>query len=411
MGPLPVVAPLARRQILRLKPLLVRFGFLTPDSARTEESALRGTLFLEDGTRFDGVGFGAAARHVGEVVFTTGMVGYPESLTDPSFRGQILTFTYPLLGNYGVPNTAARDPAGLPVLESEEVQVRGVVVRGTSRPNHWASARSLEEWLRAEGVPGIRGIDTRHLTEHLRARGVLRGVLDVGPDGSVPSDEDLAGAIARAPAYAEEDYMAEVAPRTPAVLGRTGDPLVAVLDCGVKASILRALLDRRVAVLRLPYDHEVPAKWEGRPVRGLLVGNGPGDPAALARTIEELRRPSTRRLPTLGICLGHQLLALARGATTFKLKYGHRGQNKTVCFPDGRALIVSENHGYAVAPDSLKGTGLDPWATNPDDGTLEGFRDSSGRVLALQGHPEGHPGPQEAGFVFDRFVEKVRRRP
>ena len=399
----------APRKILRPKPLLAPFGFLTPDSARTEQSALRGTLFLEDGTRFDGVGFGAAARRVGEVVFTTGMVGYPESLTDPSFRGQILTFTYPLLGNYGVP-AAARDPAGLPVLESGEVQVRGVVVRGITRPNHWASSYSLDEWLRAEGVPGIRGVDTRQLTEHLRARGVLRGVLDVGPDGRVPSDDDLARAIARAPAYADENYMAEVSPRTPTVLGPASGPLVAALDCGVKASIVRALLGRGVAVVRLPYDHEVPSKWEGRPVRGLLVGNGPGDPAKLGVTIEELRRPSTRRLPTLGICLGHQLLALARGATTFKLKYGHRGQNKTICFVDGRALIVSENHGYAVDPKSLSGTGVDPWATNPDDGTLEGFRDSSGRVLALQGHPEGHPGPQEAGFVFDRFVEKVRRR-
>jgi carbamoyl-phosphate synthase small subunit len=348
---------------------------------------------------------------VGEVVFTTGMVGYPESLTDPSYRGQILTFTFPLLGNYGVPRAGARDPVGLPVLESEQVQVRGVVVRGTTRPNHWSSARSLEEWLRAEGVPGIQGVDTRRLTQHLRDRGVLRGVLDVGSGASPPSDEELARAIARAPAYAEENYMAEVAPRAPTVLGRAGDPLVAVLDCGVKTSILRALLGRRVAVLRLPYDHEVPAKWEGRPVRGLLIGNGPGDPAELGAAIEELGRPSTRRLPTLGICLGHQLLALARGATTFKLKYGHRGQNKTICFPDGRALIMSENHGYAVDPKSLKGTGLNPWATNPDDGTLEGFRDAGGRVLALQGHPEGHPGPQEAGFVFERFVEKVRRRP
>jgi carbamoyl-phosphate synthase small subunit len=183
-----------------------------------------------------------------------------------------------------------------------------------------------------------------------------------------------------------------------------------VLDCGIKASILRALLDRGVSVLRLPYDHEVPSKWEGRRVAGLLVGNGPGDPAQLASTIEELARPSTRAMPTLGICLGHQLIALARGATTFKLKYGHRGQNKTICFPDGRALIVSENHGYAVDAGSLERTGLDAWATNPDDGTLEGLRDASGRVLALQGHPEGHPGPQEAGFVFDRFVGKVKRR-
>ncbi len=356
------------------------------------------------------MGFGAATRRVGEVVFSTGMVGYPESLTDPSYRGQILTFTYPLIGNYGVPDPAARDPDGLPLLESEGVQVRGIVVRGTTRPNHWSSTRSLDDWLAAEGVPGIRGVDTRRLTEHLRTEGVVRGVIDVGPPGDLPTDAELARAIARAPGYAEENYMAEVAPKTPTLLGRPKVPVVAVLDCGVKASILRALLGRGVSVLRLPFDHEVPARWDGRRVRGLLVGNGPGDPAQLASTIEELGRPSNRDLPTLGICLGHQLLALARGGTTFKLKYGHRGQNKTITFSDGRALIVSENHGYAVDPGSLTATGLVPWATNPDDGTLEGFRDGRGRVLALQGHPEGHPGPQEAGFVFDRFVGAVKRR-
>jgi carbamoyl-phosphate synthase small subunit len=338
------------------------------------------------------------------------MVGYPESLTDPSYRGQILTFTYPLLGNYGVPPAGARDRSGLPVLESAEVQVRGVVVRGTTRPNHWSSSRSLETWLADEGVPGIRGVDTRRLTEHLRSHGVLRGVLDVAAPGKAPpSDEELRRAIAAAPAYGRENYMAEVAPRKATFLGAKDRPLVAALDCGVKASILRALLDRGVSVVRLPYDATVPARHEGRPIRGLLVGNGPGDPAELATTIEELARPSTRSLPTLGICLGHQLLALSRGATTFKLKYGHRGQNKTICFPDGRAIIVSENHGYAVTPASLKGSGLLPWATNPDDATLEGVRDARGRALALQGHPEGHPGPQEAGFVFDRFVEKVKR--
>jgi len=353
---------------------------------------------------------GATARRVGEVVFTTGMVGYPESLTDPSFRGQILTFTYPLLGNYGVPPAGAMDRDGLPRLESGEIQVRGIVVRGTTRPNHWSSSRSLEDWLAEEGVPGIRGVDTRRLTEHLRSRGVLRGVLDVAAPGrDAPSSEALARAIASAPAYGKENYMAEVAPKRPKLLGPPDRPIVAVLDCGVKASILRALLDRGVAVLRLPYDHTVPARWDGRPVRGLLVGNGPGDPAELAGTIEELARPSTRALPTLGICLGHQLLALSRGATTFKLKYGHRGQNKTICFTDGRALIVSENHGYAVTPGSLKGTGLAAWATNPDDATLEGLRDPRGRAFALQGHPEGHPGPQEAGFVFDQFTAKVRR--
>lgn len=378
-------------------------------ATRADETRARGTLFLEDGSRFEGEGFGAAVRRVGEVVFTTGMVGYPESLTDPSFRGQILTFTFPLIGNYGVPPADARDRDGLPLLESGGLQVRGMIVRGTTRPNHWAMGRSLEAWLAEEGVPGIRGIDTRRLTEHLRAHGVLRGVIDVG-GGPAPSDDELARAIAHAPAYGEERLVGEVAPRAPSVVARDGGPMVAVLDCGIKTSIVRALLDRGLTVLRLPYDHPVPDRWDGRRVAGLVVGNGPGDPAQLAATVAELARPSNRGRATLGICLGHQLLALAQGGTTFKLKYGHRGQNKTVCFPDGRALIVSENHGYAVDPASLKGTELKPWATNPDDGTLEGLRHASGRILALQGHPEGHPGPQEAGFVFDEFARKVRRR-
>ena len=399
-----------RWQALRATPFLGSFGLSPPVPKRPGPEGLRGTLLLEDGTRFEGEGLGAPTRHVGEVVFTTGMVGYPESLTDPSFRGQVLTFTYPLIGNYGVPPARARDGWGLPVLESGEIQVRGVVMRGTTAPNHWSSGRSLEAWLAEEGVPGVRGVDTRRLTQHLRSGGVLRGVLHVGRADDMPSDDELRRAIANAPAYAEENYMAEVAPQRPKLLGPPKAPIVAVLDCGVKASILRALLDRGVSVLRLPFDEAVPARWDGRRVTGLLVGNGPGDPAELAVTVEELKRPSTRSMPTLGICLGHQLLALARGATTFKLKYGHRGQNKTICFADGRAYIVSENHGYAVDPRSLRGTGLDLWATNPDDGTLEAFRDRGGNVLALQGHPEGHPGPQEAGFVFDRFVGKVKRR-
>ena len=378
--------------------------------ASTEASPLLGTLLLEDGTRFEGSGFGAPGRRIGEVVFTTGMVGYPESLTDPSYRGQILTFTYPLLGNYGVPALAPRPADGLPVLESAGLQVRGVVVRGTTRPNHWAMDRSLSAWMQDEGVPGIQGVDTRRLTEHLRSRGVLRGVLDV-TDGARPPEEELLRALRAAPQYGEEDLVREVAPRSPELLGKGSGPLVAMLDCGIKTSILRALLSRGARVLRLPFDHEVPERWHGRKVAGLLVGNGPGDPVRLAQTVEELGRPSNRDLPTLGICLGQQLLAMSRGGTTFKLKYGHRGQNKTVLFPDGRALIASENHGYAVDPASLRGSGLDAWATNPDDGTLEGLKDRRGRVLALQGHPEGHPGPQEAGFVFDLFLRKARARP
>ncbi|MCI4349277.1 MAG: glutamine-hydrolyzing carbamoyl-phosphate synthase small subunit [Thermoplasmata archaeon] len=380
---------------------------LSHDRAPSEYGA---TLFLEDGTRFDGRGFGAEGSKVGEVVFTTGMVGYPESLTDPSYRGQILTFTYPLLGNYGVPSTTARDGFGLPeFIESTGIQVRAMVARDVTRPNHWQSARSLDRWLADEGIPCIAGIDTRRLTEHLRSRGVLRGIVDVGPIDRRPDNEELLGRLRRAPVYPEEALVPEVAIGTPTLYDLPGAPLVALLDCGVKTSIIRALLQRRLAVLRLPYDHAVPERWDGRRISGLLIGNGPGDPEQLEGTVEELRQTGARGLPTLGICLGHQLLALAHGATTFKLKFGHRGQNKTVCFPDGRAIIVSENHGYAVDPSSLKGTGLELWGTNPDDGTLEGFKDGSGRLLALQGHPEGHPGPQEAGFAFDQFDAMVRK--
>jgi carbamoyl-phosphate synthase small subunit len=383
-----------------------------PVSSEADPKELGGTLFHEDGTRFDGRGIGAPGRSVGEVVFTTGMVGYPESLTDPSYAGQILTFTYPLLGNYGVPDPRARDADGLPsFFESDRIQVRAAVMRGVTDPSHWASGGRLERWLADGKVGGVVGIDTRRLTEHLRTRGVLRGIVVVGPADHRPSDEELASAIANAPKYDEETYMDGVSVARPVLYRPGAGPLVALLDCGVKASIVRALLTRGLSVLRLPYDHEVPTTWEGRKVQGLLVGNGPGDPEGLAATIEELRRPSTKALPTLGICLGHQLVGLARGGTTYKLKFGHRGQNKTVVFEDGRALIVSENHGYALDSASVRAAGLRAWASNPDDGTLEGLRDTRGRVLALQGHPEGHPGPQEAGFVFDRFAEKVRKEP
>jgi carbamoyl-phosphate synthase small subunit len=366
-------------------------------------------LVLDDGTVWEGEAFGAEAEVTGEVVFTTGMVGYPEALTDPSYRGQILCFTYPLLGNYGVPDPQGRDAWGLPAgFESPGIQVRGMIARVTTDPHHWNSRMPLSSWLQSQGIPGIAGLDTRRLTEHLRSVGVRRGILATGE--SVPSPEVLAARLRTAPRYEEEDHVGEVAPREPVWVrsGRSRAPAVAVVDCGCKSSLLRSLLSRGVDLLRIPPSEPVPERFDGRLLRGLLVGNGPGDPAQLASVIESLRDARSREVPVLGICLGQQLLALSRGARTFKLKFGHRGQNKTVVFPDGRAYIVSENHGYAVDPGTLAGTGLEVWAWNPDDATLEGLRDPRGRVLSLQGHPEGGPGPREAGFVFDEFVRQVR---
>ncbi len=347
----------------------------------------------------------------GEVVFTTGMVGYPESLTDPSFRGQILTFTYPLLGNYGVPSPEGRDRWGLPDgFESPEIQVRAALMQSLEPPHHWNARTSLPAWAARSGVPLLVGIDTRRLTSLLRSHGVMRGTVAVGKQ--VPSVSALRRELERAPRYEDEDFVAQVTPKAPQLLrsGARGAPLVVAVDCGIKASILRSLLRRGVDVVRWPSHQVVEDRFDGRKVAGVLVGNGPGDPSTLGAVVDTLRASEKRGTPVLGICLGQQLLAMAHGGSTFKLKYGHRGQNKPVVFPDGRAFILSENHGYAVDPGSLKGTGLEPWGRNPDDGTLEGLRDRRGRVLALQGHPEGAPGPREAGFVFDLFVEKLRRR-
>ncbi len=355
-------------------------------------------LELQDGTRLTGTLFGAAGATDGEVVFNTGMVGYVESLTDPSYRGQILVLTYPLIGNYGVP---CRQP-GSDRFESDEIQVRGFVVANYhAADSHWEAGGDLGTWLREQGVVGLAGIDTRELTRRLRSRGTLLG--RIVPDG----DRDTPFAVADPNAT---DLVGEVASReivtVPAPAGAAG-PHIVVVDCGCKRSIVRELRARGCRVTLVPYRHDFSAME----CDAVLLSNGPGDPARCEVTIAHVVKAlaGTRPIPVAGICLGCQILALAAGGRTYKLPYGHRGQNQPVRESGTqRCRITSQNHGYAVAAQSLP----ESWEvshTNLNDGTVEGIRHRTRPWFAVQFHPEASPGPTDTAVFFDQLVEAARR--
>lgn len=344
-------------------------------------------LVLKDGERFRGRSFGAPRAVRGEVVFHTGMVGYVEALTDPSYRGQILVLTYPLVGNYGVPDGP---------FESGRVQVQGLVVAHyTPVPSHHASVRSLGDWLRAHQVPALCGVDTRALVQRLRSRGTAPGALVFEDEGrDAPADAvDMASVVA------------QVEPRELTEYAGPG-PRILVVDTGAKESIVRALLARGAHVLRAPAS----APWEPllAQVDGVLLTNGPGDPQALAHLVARLRAVLAAGLPTFGICLGHQLLALAAGATTYKLPFGHRSHNQPVLeLSTRRAFVTSQNHGYAVRTESLPAD-WEPWFVNLNDGTCEGIRHRSRPFSSVQFHPEAAGGPRDTAPLFDEFLRTVR---
>ncbi|MDR0390094.1 MAG: glutamine-hydrolyzing carbamoyl-phosphate synthase small subunit [Spirochaetaceae bacterium] len=360
-------------------------------------------LVLRDGSEYLGWSFGKGRSQAGEVVFTTGMTGYPQSLTDPSFRGQILVATYPLMGNYGVPvkknDEAFFDEQGIPVhFESSRIQVSGfVVAEACEKPSHFASGIELSAWLEKNNVPGIWGIDTRALTERLRQQGVMQGKILVEGSRDVHLDSGLiANPVAEVSCTDISVYRPEKKPKK---LFR-----IALLDCGAKANILRCLLARQVEVIRLPWNHDL----KDIEYDGLFLSNGPGDPKACGRTIAALRRAFTIGKPIFGICLGNQIMALAAGADTYKLPYGHRGQNQP-CVEEGtrRCYITSQNHGYAVRRETLP-RDWEPWFTNNNDGTVEGIRSKRYPFSAVQFHPEGCPGPRDTEFLIDRFLDQVR---
>jgi carbamoyl-phosphate synthase small subunit len=365
----------------------------------------KAVLILEDGSHFFGHGFGAVKKVSGEIVFSTSMVGYPEALTDPSYKGQILTLTYPLVGNYGVPPYDLE--LGIPrYFESESIKATGLVIHELcEKPYHWASTKTLDEWLKNENIPGIYGIDTRKLTKKLRVKGVMLGILQVYEEGEEPNLEKLLKEVDEVPDPNLRDLVGEVTVKEPVHHEVGGNKVVALIDCGVKHGILRNFLKRGINVVRVPYNFSAKEILEYDPTC-VVISNGPGDPKKCVKTIECVRELVEEDVPVMGVCLGVQILALAMGGDTFKLKYGHRSQNQPVLnLETGRCYITTQNHGYAIDSNSLKETNLDLLFINANDKTVEGIKHKSKPALALQWHPEAGPGPYDTEFLFDEFLK------
>jgi carbamoyl-phosphate synthase small subunit len=356
------------------------------------QSNLEATLLLADGTVFHGCGNGASGIVTGELVFTTAMTGYQEALTDPSYRGQILMFTYPLIGNYGV--CAGRAQSG-------EIQARAAIVSTLSPA--WPGHESLAGYLATHSVPAMSDVDTRALAQHIRSHGAMPAVLSVHQAGTGPDGAALDLALGSA-LYDEIDFISETTVAERQVHG-SGTRQIALIDCGNKLSVIDELLQRDATVTVLPAGTPAEAILALAP-EGVVVSNGPGNPATATQVIETVRS-LIGRVPLFGICLGHQILALAAGASTFKLKFGHRGANHPVLDCEtGRAFITTQNHGYAVDPASLP-PDLTVSHCNLNDGTVEGLRHRTLPVRSVQFHPEGAPGPRDAGVLLDEWMELV----
>ncbi len=355
-------------------------------------------LTLEDGTDFVGESFGKLTETEGEVVFNTGMVGYPETLTDPSYRGQILVTTYPLVGNYGVPQDKPRSANALSELfESRQIQIKGLIVSEYSnRFFHWQAKKSLGDWMEENEIPGITGIDTRVLTQKLREKGTMLGkIRAVVNDKKEPFKDPN-----------KKNLAAEVS-CTEVITYKAGRKKVLLVDCGAKESIIRSLLERGVTVIRVPWDYDFLNDWKMK-YHGILFSNGPGDPAKVKATNLHMKRAlRSQKKPIFGICLGAQVMALGAGAKTYKLKYGHRSQNQPCLdMETGRCVITSQNHGYAIEERTLPGE-YRVWFRNANDDTVEGIKHIKRPFFAVQFHPEASPGPTDTGYLFDKFVKTL----
>jgi len=359
----------------------------------------RGILELEDGTRFEGVSFGAEKSIAGECVFQTGMVGYPESLTDPSYRGQILVMTFPLIGNYGVPPHTRDEKSGLlKYFESEKIWISGLIVSDYSdQPSHWNSVQTLSQWLKENNIPALFGIDTRALTKKIRERGVLLGKIEFGQEKIDLEDPN------------KRNLVDEVSTKEVKIYGE-GDKTILAIDCGMKDNQIRCLLERKVKVKRVPWNHDI-TKETG--YDGIFISNGPGDPTMCGPLVHRLQTLLQREpaIPIFGICMGNQILGLAAGAKTYKMKYGNRGQNQPCTdLLTGRCHLTSQNHGFAVDTESLP-VDWEPFFVNANDKTNEGIRHKTKPFFSVQFHPEAKCGPVDTFYLFDQFLCMVRGIP
>lgn len=351
-------------------------------------------LILENGTAFRGKSFGSMAASSGEVVFNTAMVGYPESLTDPSYIGQIMVITYPIVGSYGVLDNQVANHLSTHY-ESEQIHVKGLVVSDyTHEHSHWRAQKSLHEWLCENNIPGIYGVDTRELTKTLREKGSMLGKIVHDDDADVAFENPDS-----------ENLVAKGSCRE--VIVYEGNPTkIVVVDCGIKHHIIRCLQRRGVTIIRVPWDYD----FLSLDYDGLFISNGPGNPDHCGATVARLRQALNDTKPIFGICMGNQLLAKAGGAATFKMKYGHRSHNQPVRMAgSNRCFVTSQNHGYAVDADTL-GSDWQPLFVNMNDGTNEGLRHTSKPFFSAQFHPEASSGPTDTEFLFDDFLRMVARR-
>lgn len=342
-----------------------------------------GKLILTDGTIIEGKSFGAPVSHSGEVVFATGMTGYPQAFTDPSFAGQILIMTYPIIGNYGIPKES--------LWESSRMQIHGLIVSDyIDTPSHFQSKMTLADWLKKAKVPALEIKDTRVLTQKLREKGVMLGKIIINKD--IPQYDPN-----------KTNLVAQVSTKKVVKEGK-GDKTIIILDCGGKRNITRCFVKRGVKTITVPWDYD-PFE-EKVNFDALFISNGPGDPKMADKTIRTIKKSLDKKMPTLGICLGNQLLALAAGGDTYKLKYGHRSQNQPCTLVGSeRCYITTQNHGFAI---KTVPPGFEPWFVNANDKTIEGIKHKKYPFMAVQFHPEATPGPMDTEWIFDYFLEKIK---